>query len=255
MADMATRFCGTCGTEVDEDASFCPSCGQPLDAAQPAGDPDATASIPQAPAWPEPPRGAEAAPADAAPMDSEPRPDEPAAPPPAEAPAPPPAAPPPPPAAQQAPPPAASVPPRPASGDGPQPGPQIDVPITWPVTLSGWLIGGGAVLAALGFLTDTIALRGAGAAMSVLFLLLMLGLAATVFFSASLPAVPHPRLITLGVAFAAVGIALDRLGFNAAGVGTLLVLVGAGAAAAGAVIVELGRDRPMSGPVGGGDRR
>lgn len=234
---MATRFCGTCGTEVDEDAAFCPSCGQPLDAA-PMDEPAPTAAIPQAPAWPAPPAPPEAAPGDA----------------PGEDPSPVAAPPAPPPQAAQAPPPAAPGPPRPSSGGVPPRGPQIDVPITVPVTLSGWLIGGGAALAALGFLVDLIALRGSGAVMSALFLLVLIGLAATVFFSASLPAIPHPRLVTLGVAFTAVGIALDRLGFNAAGVGTLLVLIGAGAAAAGAIITELGRDRPMAGPVGGGDR-
>ena len=88
--------------------------------------------------------------------------------------------------------------------------------------------------------------------MNVLFLLLLLGVAATVFLSASMPAIPHLRLATLCVSFLALGIALDRLGFSFAGFGTLLVLLGAAAAAAGAVILELGRDQPMAGPM---DRR
>ncbi|HET9878750.1 MAG TPA: zinc ribbon domain-containing protein [Candidatus Limnocylindria bacterium] len=263
------RFCGNCGTEVDDDAAFCPSCGQPLA----AGADDVTAEIPPAPAWPAPMReerpaaedeGAaatgEAAVERAAASDVDPRPvvePPPVEPPPVEPPPvaaqPPPvddraSAPPPPPPASPPPPPAAAAPGGP---DRPQQT-QVDVPITWPVTMSGWLIGGGAVVAALGFLTELFALRGAGTAMSVIFLLLMLGLAATVFFSSSVPAVPHLRLVTLGVGFAALGVALDRLGFNSAGIGTLLVLIGAGAACAGAVIAELGRDRPMAGPMGGG---
>ena len=162
------------------------------------------------------------------------------------------------------PPPAAAAPPPPASpppGATPPPGgtgpdrtgaTQVELPITWPVTMSGWLIGAGSVVAAVGFLADMFAFRGAGSAVSIIFLLLMLGVAATVFLSASVPAIPHLRLATLCLAFVALGVALDRLGFNAAGFGTLLILLGAAAAAAGAVILELGRDRPMSGPVGGG---
>src|ERR687891_237810 len=41
-----TRFCGNCGTEVDDTAAFCPTCGQPLDEA-------AEVEMPPAPAWPE----------------------------------------------------------------------------------------------------------------------------------------------------------------------------------------------------------
>lgn len=246
------RFCGNCGTEVDDDAAFCPSCGQPLAAGAAE---EVTAEIPPAPAWPAPADEehdateadveapvAEPEPSDAPVVAAQPPPadERRAAPPAAVAPPPPPAAPPPP-------------PPSAASGGPGRPSQtQVDIPITWPVTMSGWLIGGGAVVAALGFLTELFALRGAGTAMSVIFLLLMLGLAATVFFSSSVPAVPHLRLVTLGVGFAALGVALDRLGFNSAGIGTLLVLIGAGAACAGAVIAELGRDRPMAGPMGGG---
>ena len=128
----------------------------------------------------------------------------------------------------------------------------MELPITWPVTMSGWLIGGGSFVAAIGFVADMFAFRGAGNAMNVIFLLLMLGIAATVFLSATVPAIPHLRLATLCIVFAALGVALDRLGFSVAGFGTLLVLLGTAAAAAGAVILELGRDQPMAGPM---DRR
>ena len=286
---MANRFCGNCGTEVDDDAAFCPSCGQPIPAFE--GD-DATAAIPAAPAWPErsqpsdvspaPPAGepeqmpeppqtaSPAAPtssgvlgwnrdaqaADAAPPRQAfetapgPRP----APPPVAAGAAPSAAPPSGPG-MDAPPPGGPPPGGPPPGGPPgaargrSTGPQVELPITWPVTLSGWLIGGGAFVAAVGFLADMFGFRG-GNAVNIIFLLLMLGVAATVFVSASLPAIPHLRLATLCVSFLALGIALDRLGFSIAGFGTLLVLLGTAAAAAGAVILELGRG-PADGRAGG----
>jgi hypothetical protein len=270
---MANRFCGNCGTEVDDDAAFCPSCGQPI-AAYEGEDP--TGVIPPAPAWPEASPPADAAPT--APPAHEPEQAtaaSPAAPTSSgvlgwnrEAPAadaepvrdafeagagPPPYAPPlagpgtspPPPAG---PPPGAASPG--AAGER-STGPQVELPITWPVTLSGWLIGGGAFVAAVGFLADMFGFRG-GNAVNIIFLLLMLGVAATVFVSASLPAIPHLRLATLCVSFLALGIALDRLGFSVAGFGTVLVLLGTAAAASGAVILELGRDQPMAGPM---DRR
>ncbi|HEU5056964.1 MAG TPA: hypothetical protein VFU21_10590, partial [Kofleriaceae bacterium] len=221
------------------------------------GSADQTAAIPAAPAWPEPTRAPEPEATEA--PDPEPPDDESAAAPPAVEPAraraeaaPQPEAHQPPP--QHQPPPSAAPPAAgyPSAGAPPPSGTQIDLPITWPVTMSGWLIGGGSFVAAIGFLADMFAFRGAGSAVSVIMLLLTLGIAATVFLSASVPAVPHLRLATLCVVFIAFGIALDRLGFNAAGFGTLLVLLGAGAAAAGAVILELGRDQPMSGPM---DRR
>jgi hypothetical protein len=46
-----TVICGSCGTEVEGDALFCPACGQPISAAAP--------DLPPAPDWPEqPPRPA-----------------------------------------------------------------------------------------------------------------------------------------------------------------------------------------------------
>ncbi len=243
---MATRYCGSCGTEVDEDASFCPSCGRAIEPERGGAEDDQTAAIPPAPAWPAPPPAAasEQPPvpeAEPAPSDDRLREPAPMPPPPAAAAPPPPASPPP-----------GATPPPGGTGPDRTGATQVELPITWPVTMSGWLIGAGSVVAAVGFLADMFAFRGAGSAVSIIFLLLMLGVAATVFISASVPAIPHLRLATLCLAFVALGVALDRLGFNAAGFGTLLILLGAAAAAAGAVILELGRDRPMSGPVGGG---
>jgi hypothetical protein len=129
-------------------------------------------------------------------------------------------------------------------GDGPSGGlPQIDLPFTMPVTLSGWLIGIGAVVAVLGLIVILI-----GTALNAIDLLLLVGLlgvAATVFLSAQLPAVPHLRLITLVLSLVAFGVALDRVGLRGGGVGELLLFLGSAAAAVGAVILELGQDQPL----------
>lgn len=132
------------------------------------------------------------------------------------------------------------------SPSGVPPASQIHVPVTWPVTLSGWLIGVGAAIAALGAIIGLF-----GVFLNVIDLILLLaliGIAATVFFSASLPAVPHLRLATMVVVLIGFGVAVDRIGFGRAGIGTLLLLLGTAAAAIGAVILELGRDQPLGGP-------
>jgi hypothetical protein len=251
------RFCGSCGTEVDETAVFCPTCGQPIDQAT-------ESEFPAAPAWPDPPEDAaprDAAPPDAAPRDAAPRdasgqdaalsapmerpaPREWAAPdegsvarvprvedptrveagqPPREAPVP-----------AQAP---AHEPPR---------EPVVNLPVMWPVMLSGWLIGLGALVAALGTVIGLFG--GAINPIDVLLVLLLLGIVATVFFSGSVPEIPNLRLATLAVVLVAFGIGLDRIGFGFAGVGELLLFLGAAAAAIGAILLELGRDQPLGGP-------
>ena len=65
----------------------------------------------------------------------------------------------------------------------------------------------------------------------LILLLVLIGIAATVFFSASVPAIPHLRLMTLVIALIGFGTALDRIGFGGAGVGELLLLLGTAAAA------------------------
>jgi hypothetical protein len=239
------RFCANCGTEVDESASFCPTCGQPLDEA-------AETQMPAAPAWPE-----VASPAPYQPARDEP--DEPAADatgvearaePPAESAAEyvPPAAPTheaPPPGVQQ---PAAATqyPPPPGAQPPPSAGPQVNLPITWPVMLSAWLIGGGALLAALGAMINLFATVVNFA--DILLLVLMLGVAATVFFANNVPRFDYLRLATLVIALVGFGVALDRLGFGgSAGVGALLLFLGAAAASIGAILIELGRDQPLGG--------
>jgi hypothetical protein len=275
---VATRFCMTCGTEVDEEATFCPACGNPMDAPP-------TDEIPAAPAWPRPePEPIEAAtanvdapahadaPADAyanedlgadvavegAADEEEPEPAtfddrrfareaEPAAPPQAATAPPPPAAVSPPPSARPGPigpPPAGN---RPASSGGLARGSQLDLPVTWPVTLSGWLIGVGALVGALAVLLD---FRAFTNPVTLIAFLLLLAVAAVVFFSASVPAVPHRELWIMVVVFVGFGAALERVGGGTALAGVIFFLA-TGAAAAGAVIVELGLDRPFGGGTAG----
>ena len=236
------RFCPNCGTEVDETAVFCPTCGQPIDQAS-------ETEIPAAPAWPDPAPSAEPdvpkqpdAPVDAPRIDSwrgtdpdvEPlRVDrfddhthvE--------------AAPPPPPPHPGVAPPVAG---EPGSRQEPR---QINLPVTWPVTMSAWLIGVGSAVAAVGVLVGLF--RGVINPIDVLLLLLLLGIAVTVFFPTSVPAIPHLRLATFVVALIAFGMALDRIGFGGAGVGELLLFLGAAAAGIGCILLELGRDQPLGG--------
>ncbi|MDQ2934266.1 MAG: zinc ribbon domain-containing protein [Chloroflexota bacterium] len=213
------HYCPNCGTEVDETAAFCPTCGQPLDEVRE----DGQAAAPDA--------GAPAQPADqpflsqrgpAAP-DSD-----------AVAPTRAHGAAPPPPAVAGAP-----------SSPQTSPLPRVELPITWPVMLSGWLIGIGAIVAALGLVV--IFFRHLNPIDLVLLLLLLL-IAATVFLSASLPAVPHQRLATLAVGLIGLGVALDRIGVGTADLGALLLFLGTAGVSAGALLAEAGRDRPMATP-------
>jgi hypothetical protein len=257
------RFCANCGTEVDDTAVFCPTCGQPIDQ-------EVETEMPAAPAWPEPERQAAAVeppdheqathqPAPAAPPTEEER----GEPPPIEAE---------PPRrdgaaaaaaasaavthedptrveARQPIPPGAGVPaaqPPPAAAGAPAAGPAINVPFTTPVTLSAWLIGVGAAVAALGALIGLF--DGSGVVIDLLALIALVGVAASVFFGTVLPAIPHLRFITLAVVLVAFGASLDRLGIGRAGAGDLLLFLGAAAAAIGAVLLELGRDQPVGGP-------
>lgn len=267
------RFCANCGTEVDDSASFCPTCGQPLDEA-------AETQMPAAPAWPEgpPPTSRDEAPrderdeaADATGVEARteppaepyrppeqpayPQPDQPAAYEPAEESAggyrppearPPEARPPEAPPSGARPSAAPQYPPPPGAQPPPSTGPQVNLPITWPVMLSAWLIGGGALLAAIGALINLFATVVNFA--DVLILVLMLGVAATVFFANNVPRFAYLRLATLVIALVGFGVALDRLGFGgSAGVGALLLFLGAAAASIGAVLLELGRDQPLGG--------
>jgi hypothetical protein len=221
-----TRFCANCGTEVDETAVFCPTCGQPVDQAL-------ETEMPAAPAWPEPnpppgreepplpaPAAAQPAPPVAAPTGA------------AEAEAPPSPAAPGSPAAAGAPPQAVGT---------PAPGPPIQV--TTPLMLSGWLIGVGAAIAAVGALISLF--DGVRTVVDLLVLVAMAGVAASVFLASSLPAFGHLRLATLAIVLVALGVGTDRILGGVGGVGELLLFLGAAAAVIGAVLVEIGRDQPM----------
>jgi hypothetical protein len=205
------HYCPNCGTEVDETAAFCPTCGQPLDEVREAATAD------------------EAGP----PIAEQPAASQPVAPAPAE------------PDATRAHP--AEPPPADVRPSGPQTSslPRVELPITWPVMLSGWLIGIGALVAALGVVVIFFSYLNP---IDIVLLGLLLLIAATVFASASLPAVPHQRLAILAVALIGLGVALDRIGFGNAGLGALLLFVGTAGASAGALLTEVGGDRPMATP-------
>jgi hypothetical protein len=223
-----TRFCASCGTEVDESAVFCPTCGQPIDEAD-------ERAIPPAPAWPDAAPEEAARPPPAQPVAArdgptrvEERPARPA-----------------PPKARRSArstPPSSPVPPdEHARDDRSAP----NLPITMPVTLSAWLIGVGSAVAAVGVIISLF-----GRPIDVIDLLLVLALAViaiTVFFAASLPAIANLRLVTLVIVLIAFGMALDRIGLGRSGVGELLLFLGTAAAAIGAVLLELGRDQPLGG--------
>ncbi|MDQ6681956.1 MAG: zinc-ribbon domain-containing protein [Chloroflexota bacterium] len=239
-----THFCANCGTEVEEDARFCPACGEPIET-------DAASELPPAPGWPDP--TAEQPLADAPPQipptDPEPTDPEPAAaagsgdgPAPVE-----------PvqatdvgPVAPMTPPAAARAPVRPRAGaQG----------VTWPVTLSGWLIGVGAILAVLALFLPWVAFAerytagwGLASGVNILLLLLLLGVAATVFFATLVPRVPHLSLAILGVALVGFGIGLDRLSIGAAAFGAVLFALAMLAVSVGALLPETGHDRPLGGP-------
>jgi zinc ribbon protein len=211
------HYCPNCGTEVDETAAFCPTCGQPLDEVRDvsrATAPDA-ADAPESAHQPVPSDPPGAVP-EADPVE---------------------------PTRTRA----AEAPPA-----GSQPGaaqtsslPRVELPITWPVMLSGWLIGIGALVAALGLVV--IFFSYLNPIDPILFVLLLL-IAASVFLSASLPAVRHQRWAILAVALIGLGVALDRIGFGRAGLGALLLFLGTAGVSAGALVAELGRDRPMATP-------
>src|SRR6266508_4418187 len=170
-----SQVCGHCGTEVEDEALFCPACGQPL------ADEEAAPELPPAPDWPEVPAGAAPAPAmtpeeahaawargrDASSALADPVPDEPQADAPAspadadfEAAAVPPPAPTPtgdevPPwrrgvaARNPAPPPEETAPAADTAGATRVGAPQPAGIVTTPTTLAGWLIGVGSLVGAL----------------------------------------------------------------------------------------------------------
>jgi hypothetical protein len=242
---MADRYCPSCGTEVDADARFCPTCGITLeDEAQP--------ELPAAPGWPQPgpahgeggPEPAEAndddGAAETANLTAVPEPAVPGG-----------ASPAPEPEARPAPEPgtaaAVSPPPRiePAQPVPPAPPPEagIDLPFTWPTTLSGWLIGIGSAVGALALIPNL------GNVASLLLFLALIGVAAAIFLADRVPDVPRLRLWILVITMIGLGVALDRAGIGFVQRGTdSILLIAMLAAAGGALLIELDRDRPMPPP-------
>lgn len=239
---MADSFCPKCGTEVDEDARFCPTCGQTLAIDEPEALEDAASEpLPAAPAWP-PPEPAQP----------------PEAPGPGEAPEPAVDGPEPEPQLERGPEPvpqqvAATAPapdPRAATPPPPPPAPGTppttsapDMPFTWPTTLSGWLIGAGSAFAALSLLPRL------GNPLDLLLFVALLAISASIFLADRIPRIERQRLIVLVVLVLGLGVALERAAFAFRGVHTIF-LIAMILAAGGAMLIELDRDRPVP-PIGG----
>jgi hypothetical protein len=231
---MADRFCPSCGTEVEADARFCPSCGTtlPLEGAEPQAD----VRLPPAPTWPadeaEPAAAPGLSPGDEPTLTDGPT-----------------AEPGPPPVAE----PVVEAQPEP-SAPAPSPGPaspaaqpaahsvtpvarSSDIPVTWPTTVAGWLIGAGSLLGAI-FLIATL-----GNVVSLLLFVALLGVATTIFVADRIPEIPHLRLLVLVTTMIGLGVGLARAGFTVNGVDTLFLLAML-AAGGGALLIEIDRDRP-----------
>jgi hypothetical protein len=267
------RACANCGTEVDDDALFCPTCGEPIER---GGEPD----LPPAPDWPASAAGASGAgasqPASAdrveTPAEMEPEREHEAT---RAAPA---AAAgdveePPNPQRDYAQPTtsredaevppwrrgaayrAASAPAPAASGPIPaRPGAlRPEGIIRPPTTLSGWLIGGGALVAVVGMLLPWVVSGtytgswGLASGINLLFTLVLLALLVLIFLPHLVPDLPEGKLVLLAIALIGVGMGLDRLGLPLTGSGAMVFLIGMLACAAGAFLAQLGLDRAVGG--------
>jgi hypothetical protein len=276
-----SQVCGHCGTEVEDEALFCPACGQPLAAEE------AVPELPPAPDWPEAPagsappptmtpeeahaawaRGRDASSALADPTPDEPHGDAPASPRDADFEA----------AAVPTPVPTPTgdeVPPwrRGVAARNPAPRPEETAPpadtagatragaapqpagiVTTPTTLSGWLIGVGSLVGALALFLPWLqgvgytALWGLASTPNILILILLLGVGASIFLAGVVPAFPHRSLANLAVTLIGVGIGLDAVARPVSAAGALIFLLALLVAAAGALLPELGLDRPVGGP-------
>ena len=115
------------------------------------------------------------------------------------------------------------------------------VPITWPTTVAGWLIGAGSLLGAIFLIANL------GNVVSLLLFVALLGIAASVFVADHMPEIPRLRLLVLVTTMIGLGVALARAGFTVAGVDTLFLLAML-AAGGGALLIEFDRDRPWPPP-------
>ncbi len=215
------RRCLHCGTEVDAEASFCPSCGRPLsDEAQPPPpepEPPATAESGLPPRDEEAPTAAWRSPSEEV----------------------------------------GSAPPTASQAAAERAGARdTEPPITfsWPTRLSSWLIGVGAVVGAFAMFLpwrDAAAYTqawGLASGVNILFFLVLLWVAATVFLARSVPHFAFERLALLAVSLIGLGIGLDRIGLAGGAIGALLFFLAMLAATIGVLLVELDADRPLRGP-------
>src|SRR6266566_9183566 len=265
------RACANCGTEVDDDALFCPTCGEPIER---GGEPD----LPPAPDWPASPAGATSSsapqPASGQPGEEsdevEPAPEhDPTRAAPAVAPGVL-GAPPTPEYPYSAPshddtevPPwrrgaayRAATPPAHETSAPIPPGPGALRPegiLRPPTTLSGWLIG-------IGVLVGTAAMLlpwkvsgtytggwGLASGINLLFTIVLIAVLVVVFLPHVVPEVPHRNLVLLSIALLGVGVGLDRLGLPLTGSGAMIFLIGMLASATGSLLAELGLDRTVGG--------
>jgi hypothetical protein len=277
-----SKVCSHCGTEVEDEALFCPACGQPFAEEQ-------AAELPNAPDWPEAPLGSAApapmsestpsraerskpqadseGPASAEPAMAEP----PESLPPLPAPGVPYIAPPPPaPGAASA-----EVPPwrrgvaarAPASRseEAAEPGappaattqpasPRAPSGVATPATLAGWLLGMGSVVGALALFLPWVQgvgyteLWGLATTPNLLLLILLVAVAVSVFLPGVIPAFAQRSLAIMAVTLIGVGIGLDAVARPASATGALIFLLGLIAAAVGTLLPDLGLDRRVGRP-------
>ena len=120
-----------------------------------------------------------------------------------------------------------------------------------PTTLSGWLVGVGALVALIATLlpwlsfVSYVAAWGLASGIIVLFAIVLLAVLAAIFLAHILPDIPRRDLVFAGIGLLGVGIGLDRVGLGAAGIGAILFLAGSLAIAIGGFLSMLGMDRTL----------
>jgi hypothetical protein len=281
-----TQVCANCGTEVDEDAVFCPTCGQPIQAA-------AEPQLPPAPDWPTPaPRAVEPMTAEAPPAEERDEWQSAEQPQPADLPAPAPPdladpapflaeTPPPAPRPEDAPPwrrgvairptPVPAPPGHEPPGDGgpadrppgapsrsrpalsPDAGLRSQPTIVVPETIGGWL---GSIGAAVGVLALFLPWRtgfgytaswGLASGVNLLFAIVLLALLVALLMPHIVPEIPRRNLWIAGIGLVGLGIGLDRFGLPLTGMGANVFLIAMLLVAGGGLVAELGYDRPTGG--------
>ena len=125
--------------------------------------------------------------------------------------------------------------------------------IRLPTTLSGWLIGGGALVGVIGMLLPWVVSGtytggwGLASGINLLFTLVLLAVLVLVFLPHLVPDLPQRKLVLLAIALIGVGMGLDRLGLPLTGSGAMIFLIGMLASATGGFLSQLGLDRAVGG--------